>query len=63
MKEKFPVPRPGDNDAHWTGWTYSLEFPFPLDKIRRDGFDVREITSERRKYWEIIKAVATVRQA
>ena len=46
-----------DNDTHWTGWTRSIESPFPLKQIEKDGYTVEELEDERGKYYRIIKQV------
>lgn len=57
MTEKLKFSRSQeDEDPKHCGFTYSVEFPFPLEQIWKDGYGMSEpIKDERgRIYWEII---------
>lgn len=46
-----------DNEAHWGGWTRSLDFPFPLEQIEKDGYTVQELRDKFGKYYQIIRKI------
>lgn len=56
MRKEKPVQH-DDDKPHWSGFTRSLDFPFPLEQIRKDGQDVKELEDEKGRYWEIIEEV------
>jgi len=58
MTPNRPLPLKRESEpAGWSGFTRSLDFPFPLEQIRKDGYDVEIHEDIRGIYWEITKVI------